>query len=318
MKDFKNKQKKLSIVIIGLVFVLIAAAVILLRPGNTGKEMSQLDPTVVTTAAVEAEIETAPSAPTDPVLIVELENGRIHTPYGDLNFPEELSDHLLIVNTCHQPYTLAFYAVMEGKYEVRMFDISLGEGSGGNMGKVTTPDGEVPLNITIYSLTGDETWTDGEFITVQAMQDVVNEMIEQMAPKTDSVQSEAPVFVEQPAEVDTVHNMKIVTPYCTMYYPARWNSTMYYEHDDSQEDIYKVHVYGRVSETESQLLFSIYFGGDEGDQLGAVMNSEGIPVPVNLLLNQLELDGLNEEDAELLCAMQEASNELVEKLPLLP
>ena len=318
MNEFKNNQKKSSIVIIGLVLVLIAVAVILLRTGNAGEEIRQPDPTTVTTATVEAEVETEPSVPADPVVIIGLEEGQIHTPYGALNFPEELSDHLLVANTCQQPYTLAFYAVMEGKHEVRLFDISLGEGSGGNMGKVTTPEGEVPLNITIYSLNMDETWTEGEFVTVQAMQDVVNEMIEQMAPKTDSVQSEEPVFVEQPAERNTIHNLEIVTPYCTMYYPARWNSTMYYEHDDSQEDIYKVHVYGRVSETESQLLFSIYFGGDEGDQLGAVMNSEGIPVPVNLLLNQLELDGLNEEDAELLCAMQEASNELVEKLPLLP
>lgn len=318
MNEFKNKQKKSSIVIIGLVLALIAVVVILLRTGNTGEEIRQPDSTTVTTATDETEVEIEPTVPTDPVLIIELEAGQIQTPYGALSFPEELSDHLLVANTCQQPYTLAFYAVMEGKHEVRMFDISLGEGSGGNMGKVTTLEGEVPLNITIYSLTKDETWTDGEFITVQAMQDVVNEMIEQMAPKTDSAYSEESVFVEQPAERNTIHNLEIVTPYCTMYYPARWNSTMYYEHDDSQEDIYKVHVYGRIGGSESQLLFSIYFGGDEGDQLGAVMNSEGIPVPVNLLLNQLDLDGLSEDDEELLCAMQEASNELVEKLPLLP
>ena len=58
-------------------------------------------------------------------------------------------------------------------------------------------------------------------------------------------------------------------------------------------------------------MFSIYFGGDEGDQLGAVMSPNEIPVPVYLVMGQLQLDGLSGDDADLLLFMQEASNELV-------
>lgn len=338
MKFLKKPKKKHSSLIIILVVVLLLEVAVLawlLKNTYIENDLEDSPPThvepletivnsVPSVSAVPTEAETEPEEIQiePPVIrdykVMELINGQIQTPYCTLSYPEGLADLLLVINTSQQPYTLEFYAVMEEKPELRLFDISLGEGSGGNMGKTTTPEGEVPLNVTIYTLTMDEDWTEGEISTAYAMQDVVNDMIEQMAPKNDSAQSEVPVFAEQPAEEASIHNMEIITPYCTMYYPARWSNTMYYDHDDSREDIYKVHIYGRISGSDSQLLFSIYFGGDEGEQLGAVMDSEGKPVPVNLLLNQLELDGLNEDDAALLCAMQEASNQLIERLPLLP
>jgi len=36
-----------------------------------------------------------------------------------------------------------------------------------------------------------------------------------------------------------------------------------------------------------------------------------------LVMAELKLDGLNEDEVKLLCTMQEASNQLIERLPLL-
>lgn len=320
MKYLKKKEKKkYGPLILGLILVLAAAAIVLLS-GNHSNNPIQTEPTA---AAVETtEPAAVPTVVEETVVvrdydIVELVDGQIQTPYGPLFYPEALADHLLIINTSQQPYTIEFYAVMQGKQEIRLFDISLGEGSGGNMGMVQMSEGEVPLNLTIYALELDSTWSEGETITAYAMQDVVNEMIEQLAPKAEAGEAKGEVVTKQPEESATINNLEIETPYCTLYYPARWASTVTWEIDDSQEDVYKVHVYSRIEGKENQLLFSIFFGGDEGEQIGAVMSSDNIPVPVNLLMAELDLDGWSAEDAEIVYRMQEAFNELILRLPLL-
>lgn len=319
MKQVKKKFP-MWLAAAGILLAVVAGAVIMTANKQPEAEVSQTVPTETVAETTEAVTEPV-FVPEEVVVrdydVVELEEGLIQTPYGPLQYPEGLADHLLVIQTSEQPYTIEFYAVMEGKQELRLFDISLGEGSGGNMGSVQTPGGEIPLNVTIYDLELDDTWTEGEVITVYAMQDVINEMIEQMGPETEEEKAEQSIISQQPENVATIHNLEIETPYCTMYYPARLSGTVTWEQDNSQEEIYKVHFYSRMEGKENQLLFSIYFGGDEGEQLGAVMSAENIPVPVSLLIAQLNLEGWNAEDAQIVYSMQEASNELIARLPLL-
>lgn len=331
MKYLKKKQKNKIPVILGIVIILLCVLIVAMllalnargtvhqaenaeTDANKGTNASENLGTTAATMLEEVEIE-------KPVIrdyeVVELIDGQIQTPYCALSYPEGLTDLLLVIKTSEQPYTLEFYAVMEGKEELRLFDISMGAGSGGNMGVVMTPEGEIPLNVTIYTLTMDETWSEGEITTAYAMQDAVNDIIEQMAPNTEENQPEAPIISEQPDEDGTINNLEIETPYCVLYYPARWAGTVSCVNDDAQEEVYKVHFYSRMQGQEDQLMFSIYFGGDEGDQLGVVMGSDGVPVPVYLVMGMLQLDGLSEDEVALICAMQEAANQVIERLPLL-
>lgn len=333
MSYMKKKQKRSAFITIGLLIVttlVIGAAVIGLLPRTANDELPQTEPptTVPATTEPTVEAETVPDAtiPTEVVIdkpdirdyvVVELVDGEIQTPYGVLRYPEGLSDHLLIANTCQQPYILEFYAVLENKEELRLFDISLGEESGGNMGIIITPEGDVPLNVTIYTLSTDETWTQGETATVYAMQDAVNDILVQLVFKTEQPESDDPVISPQPDNGGTINNLLIETPYGTLYYPARFATTVRYTNEETQEGVYKVHFYSQIDGREDQLLFSVYFGGDEGEQLGAVMSSSGIPVPVYLEMSALNLDGWDEDEIHLLHSMQEACNELIERLPLL-
>ena len=340
MSAVKSKNQKLVVIIVVLSLVLVALiATALLLLENQNAEKPQKEPTaehmetVETTETAETTEVTGEMEPTEdatmpteavaekpPVRdyeVVEMVDGQIQTPYCILNYPEGLADHLLIIKTSERPYVLEFYAVMEGKQELRLFDLSFGEGSGGNMGTVKTQEGEVPLNVMIYQLSTDDTWSEAEITTAYAMQDMVNELLEQMQPKAEEKQDPPPVVNQQPKEESTIYNLEIETPYCKLYYPARWAKTVSFDTDDEKEEVYKVHFYSRIDGLENQRLFSIYFGGDEGTQLGAVMSIEGIPVPVYLIVEQLELDGLKEEEIDLLYTMQEASNQLIERLPLL-
>lgn len=55
--------------------------------------------------------------------------------------------------------------------------------------------------------------------------------------------------------------------------------------------MYSVHFYGKVVNQEKRLLFTILFGGDEGDQRGVVMQDNAEFITVNVLVTKLELDG---------------------------
>ena len=328
MKYMKKNQKKaspviLGMVIAGLVFLILVAALAMILVNSGNDEMVLDESTTAMESAEPVEVAKDTTVSTEEIVnkqtardyeVAELVDGQIETPYGVLYYPEGMADLLLIANTSQEPYTLEFYAVMEGKKELRLFDISLGEGADGNMGMVVTPDGEVPMDVLIYNLTMDKTWSEGEIATAYAMQEEVNNLIAQLIPEGPTG---SPSVSDQPDEDQTMNNLEIVTPYGTLYYPAQWINTVSYECDDAQEDVYKVHFYSQIDGLADQLLFSIYFGGDEGDQLGAVMIEAGIPVPVYLLMAQLELDGLSDENVECICAMQEACNLLIARLPLL-
>ncbi len=319
----KRNMKRIRNFLLAVVFLLIAVIAVMLVC-ITRQEKPEMPETVPATTV--AETTPPETQPAEVVIskrvvrdydVVELVDGQITTPYGTLSYPEGMADHLLIANTSQQPYTLEFYAVMEEKQELRLFDISLGEGSGGNMGTVMTPAGEVPLNVTIYELTTEETWSEDEITTAFAMQDVVNEMIEQMVPRAEETKNEMPVVHSQPEDVSTIHNLEIETPYGTLYYPAQWANTVHYTQDDTQEGVYKVFFHSRIDGREDQLLFAVYFGGDEGEQLGVLLGQDEVPVPVNLVLAPLQTEGWETAEAECLFGMQEAANQLVEKLPLL-
>ena len=273
------------------------------------------------TAAAEVPEETVPVEVTAPVAreyrVVETADGIIATPYGDLTYPQGLSDHLLVVCTAEEPYTLEFCAVMEGRQELRLFDLAFGEAGGGNMGMAVTEQGEVPLNLTIYTLATDETWTEGEILTAQAMQDAVNELLAQLMPQQDAGEAPEDVVQEQPREDVTLHNLEFETPYGMLYYPARWTGLVEMTWEDNGDGIYRAYFYGAPEGREGKRLFAIYFGGDEGEQLGAVMGPEEIPVPVYLVMGQPDTEGWTAEETEILWSMQEDANQLIAKLPLL-
>ena len=126
MKNDK-KQKKLYIYIAVAAVILIAliGGMIALQSRDvtqetvpTGTTATTVPETTLPTDPSEAEEEA--TEPTKPADVLELVNGEIQTPYGVLHYPDALADHLLIVQASAQPYTLEFYAVMEGKADLKL------------------------------------------------------------------------------------------------------------------------------------------------------------------------------------------------------
>lgn len=103
------------------------------------------------------------------------------------------------------------------------------------------------------------------------------------------------------------------TPYCTLFYPATWSRILTVE---VTEDVsYRVE-YGCVLDGLEMPLFTVSFVSGPGSCMGTVTDTRGYPVEVYIYIYEADgLPGLPEEDQNTFHAMQEAVNELIERIP---
>lgn len=313
MKQLLEKKK--------WILLLAAAVVILLLCLGMGgeKEDAPVETEASSMAAAVTEATEAVEETTEPVTEPEVQaetvpcvNGEIETPYLTLYYPDALSDLLVVVKLPGEPYTLEFYALLEGKPEQRLFDVCLG--GDGNLGMVSTVSGEIPVGMTLYPFQPDKTWSQGEVDTVLAMQDAANALLEQLPLVQEPEETGAPVISEIAPDSNVVNYMSFRTPYCTLYYPVTWQDQI--RVDQVEKEVCTVRFYGRVSGKGEKLLFSVIFGGDEGEQVGALMTDRDELVTVNIQMEELILPGWSEEDQAEIYSMQEAVNQLIAQLPL--
>lgn len=329
----QKKTSKLSWVLVGIIVLLVSVIAVMqmLIDKDAVSDQPTAPETYVTAAsdypetsemtipkqseAEETTVNEGTAEDDNAVIILEFENGEIQTPYLTLVYPESFADFLLIANTSRNPYVLEFYAVLPEKMEQRIFDVCLGLESDGNLGIVATDAGEIPVSMTVYSFAPDDTWDEGEIDTILAMQEAANELILGLGITGEEDEINAPVLKETPEETTVVNFMQIDTPYCLLQYPAIWADWLHIEHTKS-DGIYRVEFYCDLNGHEALLMFTVLFGGDEGEQLGVVTNEEGVTVPVNILMNTPSEDGLPENEKNILYSMQEALNLLIQQLPL--
>lgn len=244
--------------------------------------------------------------------ILTFADGQIQTPYFPLHYPEAFSDLLVVAKTAEEPFTLEFYAILDSRPEQRLFDIRLSTQTRGNLGTVKTESGEVFVDLTFYGAATDSSWTEDDINTVLAMQEAANDTISRLNLEEPSGQ---PAFRETAPESSVINLLSIPTPDCTLRYPARWASCLVTEQTEvSASGAYSVLFYGEIAGKDKVPLFSVIFNGEEGTRLGVLLS--GRETSVSLYIYELELDGWNADDAQLLYTMQEAVNDLLRQLPL--
>ena len=319
----KNKRTWLIAAAAVIAVVLLLAAGMLQRRENA-PEPAVTQP-VQTEAAETVQPETqapteATEAPAEEVPfeagIADFTDSEIQTPWLTLYYPEAFSDLLVVANTGNDPYVLEFYAMLEERPEQRLFDVRLGKNFDGNMGIVKTAGGDIGVDLTIYAFKPEADWTQGEIDTVLAMQDAANDMLARLDLTEAPGKQDKPV-VEQEKPESSIHNTgSIETPYCTLEFPVIWEEYLLVEQKERPDGVCQVDFYGKVGTKRQRLLFTVLFGGDEGDQLGAILTDDGGFVTVNLQMTQPDLTGWKDADAEVIYAMQEAVNDMIARLPL--
>lgn len=291
MKYLKKKKKsKLVPVLIVLAVVMVAliGAMLLL--------VSAKDPAPA--PSVPKQTATRPNvtqAPAEKELAYA--GGVLQTPYGDFRFPVEDEDCLMIRVSEGKPYIVSFSACLPGREELALLDLYFGSGADHSLGLLTTPEGDsVELGMTMHPVSFGESWTQEEMDQVHAMQEAANDMLAAIEL--------APV----PADTQPAENMTIETPYCELLFPGKWEK---YLQVKEEEDPYRVSFYARVGSHEQQFLFTVCFGAEE-EAIGTV---DGVSVGV--ILEDLTPDSSwTEEERNILFAMQEDMNLLLEALPL--
>lgn len=323
MKYLKKKKRnglKLTVAILAVLLVALLMLLLWLKTdsGNHEDGMTEIPetapPTVETTHEKVLDRNGAenemPNTTED-----EIHNpDRIVTPYLTLYYNTSLSDCLTVVHNDGTPYRLEFYVVLEDKTEQRIFDILIGEGADGNLGVLKTNLGEVPASMVIYEFTPDENWTQDEINTVLAMQEVSNELIDQLMPLRIQNEYQGPeLSAEQPGS-NLSYDMEISTPFVSLLYPDKWESSLLVEQVEGET--YQTLFYGALENYEPILLFTLIFGGDEGEQLGVLQDGQGQYIPVYLLMEEIDDTNYTENEMTILYEMQEAVNQLIDKLPL--
>ena len=333
----KKKVNGMVIAVVALVVVLLLLVGFLLWQMHKESvkklpEAQQTEPTVMqqeTTEQTEPTLADKVEEKTEPTEAAEVEtkpfqentkeellrqNGQIETPFLTLYFDETLTDCLGIVHDTGKPYVLEFYAVLEGKPEQRIFDILFAEGEEGNLGVLETDAGEFSVSMKVYDFNPDDTWTAGEIDTVLALQDTANDLIEQMMVYQMKEEYKGPEISQEKPESNLVDFLAIETPYGALSYPVKWQDYLVTER--KQTDTYRIDFYGQLGEQEPVLLFTIIFGGDTGEQVGAIKDRDGQYVTVNVIMEALNVEGFEDADVAILYEMQEAMNLLIAQLPL--
>lgn len=281
--------------------------------GKTGKTLVALtDETTDNLTSEDLIINETTSAENGIItdIVTDKNNGVIETPYLNLIFDHALSDYLSVVHRSGNPYVLEFYAVLDNRPALQLFDILFGDCTNENAQTIHTAMGEITVSTIFYPFTPDDSWSQNEINTVFAMQEALNQLIEQIKYSD----REAAQIPGNTPESTVPNNIEIIIPFCTLIYPEEWADYLKVDHIEGEN--YTLKFYAVLEKKSPVLLFSLVFGGDEGDLLGVVKNSRGEYVPTNLIMETFEYVDYTSEEMNIIYGMQESVNILIKQLPL--
>lgn len=258
------------------------------------------------------------------------EDGVIKTPYIDFVFDTAFIDYLYVVHNDETEYVVEFYAIIDNRSKQRLFDIAFGDSTNESVMTISTEEGETPVSTVVYPFSPDDSWTQDEINTILAMQEVLNEILAQMGEnevKPDKIETKTPIVAatesttksntktdtktDEKPEIETYIETK--TPYCTLNFPVEWEE--YLKVKQIKGDVYTVEYYAVLKNRAPVLMFSIIFGGDDGEQLGALKDTNGQYVSVNLVLETFEKLNYSDKEMKIIREMQDGVNTLIDQIP---
>lgn len=106
----------------------------------------------------------------------------------------------------------------------------------------------------------------------------------------------------------------IETPYVTLHFPIEWKDNIDVNIEENGASC-KVTFCAKVEGKENIDIFSIHFNEDGTLPIGKLEQKDGSEVYVNLSAASLEFDDMwSTEEKDMVCAMQEDSNYLIETI----
>lgn len=117
-------------------------------------------------------------------------------------------------------------------------------------------------------------------------------------------------------EEPSYEDLKIETPFCTLYYPGDWGTFLETEVDDGKT--YSITFKAKLDSGKKQDLFTIMFG-DLGEAIGTIKTSDGKTVKVWAASETFKPgDDWTDNEAHIVFTMMDLLNEVLAKMPIEP
>ena len=111
---------------------------------------------------------------------------------------------------------------------------------------------------------------------------------------------------------DSADDMIIKTDYCNLYYPSRWKDTVVIMKEEAL-----VRFLAGLETGEETPLFDVHFGSEEGTFCQWIRTKKGSQISVSVTVHSVTPDdSWNQEQIDMLYAMQEDLNHLCSRLPV--
>ena len=229
----------------------------------------------------------------------------IETKYGNLYYPNKWENVVRTEISEAESYEILFYATIEGKEDIHIFDVTF-NGDGVEVDKRVTEDGEtLSICVVSYDLDLDDSWKDTEKEIVYAMCEDINYLIGQLDEIGKS-------YYKQQIDAEIEGDFEISTDYGVLYYPKQWEEKIYTE--INKDETYTVSFFADFEDKEKIHLFDVVFDGN-GDSVGEIELDNGDIVTVCIESYELNLDESWTEDEENdIYVMMEDVNYLLNKL----
>ncbi|MBR3611444.1 MAG: hypothetical protein IKL57_08330 [Oscillospiraceae bacterium] len=231
------------------------------------------------------------------------EGTEVSTPCGIVFYPGEWEDHVEVENIKKDNgETIRFFAKIEGKEKIALFDLNFGIAEGNRLGSVKAGEKKIDLYCVVYESDFKGEWSEEEKNIVYSMQEGFNNITAQL--EIDTSVSEA---------VDPSGNkVKIKTPYGTINFPGEWEEYLVTEVDSTGD--YTVKFYAEIDGKKFGL-FDFIFGAESDSSFGKVKADDGSEAWLNVTVHEFVPDDETESSTEdIVYGMQEAFNDIAEDL----
>ena len=115
-----------------------------------------------------------------------------------------------------------------------------------------------------------------------------------------------------PAMKDDRDAMLITTSCGDLVYPADWENEIKVKEENTD---FGISVVFETSDGSQEIeLFTLNVGGGEGEEIGTLTDKDGKERVVKMVIDELQMEGVDEEIANRLFAMQEDINYILEHL----
>ncbi|MBQ3150416.1 MAG: hypothetical protein IJB86_04135 [Clostridia bacterium] len=159
-------------------YLALVVTVILLSVMLFGCE-SETGPVVTDTTQTETQTEAVTETTTEDPLTLNPSLMGIATKYGELLYPKRWND-MLRTNVVEKDgiSTVEMFATVGEHEEIHLYDILFDGEDGVCIGAVTIDGVKIYVNLLSYDVDFDETWTEEEELTVLAMKEDINYLID--------------------------------------------------------------------------------------------------------------------------------------------